>query len=192
MKILFLSKRRPQGRDLLTRPYGRFFHIPRILSERGHDVCLLLLSYKKEARSRELHSGMTWITESVFPSGPLAYLRCAKKIVEEFKPDWVVGFSDTYYGILAVMLGERYGIGSVIDAYDNYESYIPWLKPLHRLWRKALAQGHLGHGSRSSSRAIPGFFQSGQNRSYHPHGLRPDLQAIRQGRMQAETRPTPR
>lgn len=143
MKILFLSKRRPQGRDLLTRPYGRFFHIPRILSERGHDVCLLLLSYNKEARSRGIQYGMTWITESIFHSGPISYLRCAKKIVEKFKPDWVVGFSDTYYGILAVMLGEKYGIGSVIDAYDNYESYIPWLKPFHRFWRKALAQATL-------------------------------------------------
>ncbi|MBP1742278.1 MAG: hypothetical protein H6Q48_4571, partial [Deltaproteobacteria bacterium] len=74
MKILFLSKRRPQGKDLLTRPYGRFFHIPRILSERGHDVSLLLLSHKKEARSREIQHGMTWISESVFPTGPFAYL----------------------------------------------------------------------------------------------------------------------
>jgi len=143
MKILFLSKRRPQGRDLLIRPYGRFFHIPRILSERGYDVCLLLLSYKKEARSRKIQYGMTWVAESAFPSGPLAYIRRAEKIVTEFRPDWIVGFSDTYYGILAVRLGQRYGIGSVIDAYDNYESYIPWLKPLHNLWRKALGRATL-------------------------------------------------
>jgi len=143
MKILFLSKRRPQGKDLLTRPYGRFFHIPRILSERGHDVCLLLLSYQKEARSRTMQYGMTWITESVFPTGPLAYIRRAERLVKEFKPDWIVGFSDTYYGILAVMLAEQHGSLSVIDAYDNYESYIPWLKPLHLLWRKALAKATL-------------------------------------------------
>jgi len=143
MKILFLSKRRPQGKDLWSRPYGRFFHIPRILSERGHDVCLLLLSYKKEPRLREVHGGITWITESAFASGPLAYIRCAKKIIEDFKPDWVVGFSDTYYGILAVMLAEKYGILSAIDAYDNYESYIPWLKPLHHRWRKALGRATL-------------------------------------------------
>jgi glycosyltransferase involved in cell wall biosynthesis len=143
MKILFLSKRRPQGKDLLTRPYGRFFHIPRLLSERGHDVCLLLLSYKRDARSRVMQYGMNWITVSVFPSGPFAYIRCAEKIVQDFEPDWVVGFSDTYYGILAVRLGQRYGIGSVIDAYDNYESYIPWLKPLHLLWRKALGRATL-------------------------------------------------
>jgi glycosyltransferase involved in cell wall biosynthesis len=26
----------------------------------------------------------------------------------------------------------------LIDAYDNYESYIPWASPLHALWRRAL------------------------------------------------------
>lgn len=143
MKLFFLCKRRPQGKDLLTRPYGRFFHIPRILAERGHDVFLLLLSYKKEAPSREMQYGMTWITESVFPTGPLAYIQYAERLVKEFKPDWVVGFSDTYYGILSAWLGERYRIGSVVDAYDNYESYIPWLKPLHLLWRKALGRATL-------------------------------------------------
>jgi len=102
-----------------------------------------LLSYKKEAPSREMQYGMTWISESVFPTGPLAYLQRAERLVKEFKPDWVVGFSDTYYGILSAWLGERYRIGSVIDAYDNYESYIPWLKPLHLLWRKALGRATL-------------------------------------------------
>jgi glycosyltransferase involved in cell wall biosynthesis len=86
---------------------------------------------------------MTWITESVFPTGPLAYIRRAERLAKEFKPDWVVGFSDTYYGILAVMLAEQYDSFSVIDAYDNYESYIPWLKPLHLLWRKALSRATL-------------------------------------------------
>ena len=143
MKIIFLCKRRPQGKDLFTRPYGRFFHIPRILSERGHNVCLLLLSYKKELRSRGIRHGMNWFAESIFPTGPLAYIRRAQRLVRESKPDWVVGFSDTYYGILAAWLGQRYGISFGIDAYDNYESYIPSLKPLHHLWRRALAKATL-------------------------------------------------
>lgn len=143
MKIIFLCKRRPQGKDLLTRPYGRFFHIPRILSERGHDICLMLLSYKREARSLTKQYGMTWITEGIFPTGPLTFIQSAERVVKEFKPDWVVGFSDTYYGILAVRLAEKYGIYSAIDAYDNYESYIPWMKPLHLFWRKALGRATL-------------------------------------------------
>jgi glycosyltransferase involved in cell wall biosynthesis len=143
VKIIFLCKRRPQGKDLWNRPSGRFFHIPRILSERGHDVCLLLLSYKKEVRSRGIRHGMNWFAESIFPTGPLAYIRRAETTVKEFEPDWVVGLSDTYYGILAVRLAEKHGIPSVIDAYDNYESYTPWLKPLHHPWRKALGRATL-------------------------------------------------
>jgi hypothetical protein len=129
MKILFLSKRRPQGKDLLTRPYGRFFHIPHTLAQRGHEVTLLLLSYKKEPGVALEKKGPTWISESLYPSGHFAYVSRAKRLAEEFEPDWVAGFSDIYYGIFAAMLGEKYDIGSAIDAQDNYESYILWLKP---------------------------------------------------------------
>jgi glycosyltransferase involved in cell wall biosynthesis len=34
-------------------------------------------------------------------------------------------------------------VKSAIDAYDNYEGYIPWLQPLHYLWRKSLAKATL-------------------------------------------------
>lgn len=138
MVFLFLSKRRPQGRDLFTRPYGRFFHLPRLLAQAGHEVCIFLLSYRNDPPVSIERDGIRWISESVRPFGPGRYFRRAREIVEDLRPDWVVGFSDTYYGILAVHLGNRYGIRSAVDAYDNFESYIPWLTPLHRLWRKAV------------------------------------------------------
>jgi glycosyltransferase involved in cell wall biosynthesis len=163
MKILFLSKRRPQGKDLLTRPYGRFFHIPRILAESGHDVTLLVLSYKGDPPLRLSKDGLILMSESLFPSGPFAYVLKAKRLVEQVKPDWIVGFSDTYYGILAVKLAERFRTNAVIDAYDNYESYIPWLKPIHILWRKALSRAaivtaagpHLAEYLRASRPGMP-------------------------------------
>ncbi len=139
MKILFLSKRRPQGKDLLTRPYGRFFYIPYWLSKRGHEVYILLLSYKKEPSIEIKKEGITWLSESIYPWGPFKYIAKANVLVRTIQPDWVVGFSDTYYGILAEKLGSKYGIKSAIDAYDNYESYIPWFKLLHYYWRKAIA-----------------------------------------------------
>jgi len=140
MKILFLCKRRPQGKDLLTRPYGRFFYLPYWLSKRGHEVYILLLSYKKEPAVQLEKDGIYWLSESIYPWGPLKYIAKANGLVRTLEPDWIVGFSDTYYGILAEKLGSKYGIKSVIDAYDNYESYIPWFKPLHSVWRKAIAK----------------------------------------------------
>lgn len=31
------------GRDLVASPYGRFLYLPKLLAERGHDVCIVLL-----------------------------------------------------------------------------------------------------------------------------------------------------
>lgn len=142
MRLLFLCKRRPQGRDLLTRPYGRFFYLPYYLAQQGHDVALLLLDYHDSDPVHCHTDGIEWFSVSIRPlnrsSGPLIYLRQAEILVKTQRPDWIVGFSDTWYGILAVYLGERYGVKSLVDAYDNYESYIPWFKPLHWLWRRSL------------------------------------------------------
>ena len=139
MKILFLSKRRPQGRDLMTRPYGRFFHLPSLLAKRGCESYLLLLDYGREPPCEFVHQGVFMLSESILPRGPFPYIARANAIIREVKPDWIVGFSDTYYGILAEWLGRRHGIRSAIDAYDNYESYLPRLLPLHCQWRKAIA-----------------------------------------------------
>ena len=142
MKILFLCKRRPQGRDLLTRPYGRFFYLPYHLAKQGHDVKILLLGYDDDPPFHGHAHGMEWYVESLRPlmknGGFLVYLRRAQMLVRTDKLDWIIGFSDTWYGILAAHLGQKFGIKTLVDAYDNYESYIPWAKPLHWVWRSTL------------------------------------------------------
>jgi len=140
MKILFLCKRRPQSRDLLTRPYGRFFNLPRELSDKGHESYLLLLNYRNEPSVRIENNGIVFISESINPFAPFRYYARACELIKSIHPDWIVGFSDTYFGILAEHLGRKCGTRSAIDAYDNYESYLPWFKPLHLRWRKAIAR----------------------------------------------------
>ena len=143
MKLLFLGKRRPMGRDLVTSPYGRFYYLPRYLAERGHEVTTLLLDYRNAAPV-DMHSdGIHWLSESLGVGNPVSYIRRLKQLLQELRPDWIIGCSDTYYGILAQSYGQRYGIRSCIDAYDNYESYIPWMLPLHKYWRRALSRATL-------------------------------------------------
>jgi glycosyltransferase involved in cell wall biosynthesis len=117
--------------------------LPKILAERGHEVHLLLLSYKNDTDVSAHVHGLNFASVSLFNTGPIRYIKRAKRLVHDVHPDWIIGFSDTYYGILAQKLGERYGTKSLIDAYDNYEGYIPWLKPLHYLWRKSLSKATL-------------------------------------------------
>jgi glycosyltransferase involved in cell wall biosynthesis len=140
MKIVFLSKRHPQGKDLLTRPYGRFFHIPRLLAEMGHEVHILLLCYDRQPTADIRQFNIQWYSRSLWHIGGSSYWSTACTLMNAIKPDWIVGFSDTYFGILAEYLGRKFGIMSAIDAYDNYESYLPWCKPLHFLWRQAVSK----------------------------------------------------
>ncbi len=140
MKLLFLCKRRPMGKDLITHPYGRFFFIPQIMADRGHEVTVALLSYRRELPVDATRSNVRWISESIFSAAGRNYLAQITRLMQQSAPDWVVGMSDTYFGILAEQLGRLYGIRSLIDAYDNFEGYVPWCKPLHWIWRRALVK----------------------------------------------------
>ncbi|WP_445370370.1 glycosyltransferase [Methylomonas sp. HW2-6] len=144
MRLLFLSKRHPQHRDILTRPYGRFFYLPLYLSKFGHDATVFLLDYSNSHAISCRSDGINWYSFSARPmtsknNGIFSYIKHVEESIQQQQPDWIIGFSDTWYGILAVYLGKRYGIKSLVDAYDNYESYIPWCKPLHKAWHRALA-----------------------------------------------------
>jgi glycosyltransferase involved in cell wall biosynthesis len=143
LKLLFLCKRRPMSRDLVTSPYGRFFYLPKYLAECGHQVCLMLLDYENGEPLDLRRDGIHWISEPLSWHGPTAYVRRLQQLCRSFQPDWITGFSDTFYGILAERYARKFAARSCIDAYDNYESYMPLMKPLHLLWRRALSRADL-------------------------------------------------
>ena len=128
------------GRDLVIKPYGRFYYLPYYLAQRGHEVTLLLLDYRNDTPVDMQRDGVRWISEPLAIRNPGRYTGRLRRLLEVDRPDWVIGLSDTYFGILADYYGRSYGIRSCIDAYDNFEGYIPWLKPLHILWRQALSR----------------------------------------------------
>ncbi|WP_240342383.1 glycosyltransferase [Methylococcus sp. EFPC2] len=98
----------------------------------------MLLSYKCDPPQYQKKANLHWHSVSAIPWGPCPFLSKAKQLALETKPDWVIGFSDTWYGIMACHIARSVGAHTLIDAYDNYESYIPWAKPLHWAWRQAL------------------------------------------------------
>lgn len=138
MRILVLCKRRPQGRDLFIQPYGRFVHLCRGLAHRGHDLELALLSYERSRRSAKTVAGLRFLSFPALPDLGLRYLRTMLHRVEAWQPDWIFGFSDIWYGVLAVWLARQIGASSLIDAYDNFETYHPMAPPLPQLWRGSL------------------------------------------------------
>ena len=90
------------SRDLLENPYGRFYYLPKILAQRGHSVTVALLDYENATAVHKTVDGMTWTSNGIG-----SFLGKLDELVRESRPDWVLGFSDTYFGILASWLARR-------------------------------------------------------------------------------------
>ena len=138
MRILFICKRHPQQRDLIARPYGRFYHLPTLLAAQGHAVRVQLGNYRRLPSAHLDRDGVSWSSHDFFSRGPRAVLRAMLAEAREFRPDWIVGCSDTWAGWIAHRLARRLDCALAIDAYDNFEAYIPLTLPLHFLWRRAV------------------------------------------------------
>lgn len=143
MRLLFISKRRPQQRDLLERPYGRFFHLPRVLAELGHDVHVVLCSHQNLPDTTRIAAGVQWASHDVRTLGPLGIWRKLASYADQLKPDWVIGCSDIWFGLMAKQLAKRTRARLALDAYDNFEAYMPWNIPLHAMWRRAIRSADL-------------------------------------------------
>ena len=143
LRILFLSKRHPQQRDLIERPYGRFHHLPTALAAAGHDVRVMLCSYRGLPSIEHTADGVHWSSRDIRTLGPMRLLRELADMAREFRPDWIVGTSDAQYGWLAHRLSRRCGAQLAVDAYDNYEAYMSWNAPLHWAWRRAVRAADL-------------------------------------------------
>lgn len=139
-RLLFICKRKPQGRCLLDRPYGRFFHLPASLAAIGHDVHVVLVSHGGEDARAAERGGVRWTSLDVRTT---AFLSRLQRHAAGVRPDWVVGCSDAWAGWLAHRISRRVGARLAIDAYDDYEAYMPWNLPLHALWRRALRAADL-------------------------------------------------
>ncbi len=138
LRIFFLSKRSPQQRDLIERPYGRFYNLPKVLAALGHEVHVSLCSHRHAASSNTRRDGVQWLSNDLSTLGTQRLLRTLSDEAQNFRPDWVIGCSDAWYGWLAERLAQRTGARLAIDAYDNYEAYMPWNLPLHWAWRRAV------------------------------------------------------
>jgi glycosyltransferase involved in cell wall biosynthesis len=143
LRLLFLCKRHPQQRDLIERPYGRFHHLPTALAELGHEVTTLLCSHRRMGKQVVVREGVRWSSHDLLDRGPRGLVADLTAEAEEFRPDWVIGCSDAWFGWLAHIVAKRTGARLAVDAYDNYEAYMRWNFPLHWKWRRSVRAADL-------------------------------------------------
>lgn len=143
MRILFVGKRHPQQRDLIERPYGRFYHLPSALAAMGHDVHVSLTSHRRLPSLVLERDEVRWTSHDLLTLGPRRLLGTLSAETRAFRPDWIIGCSDAWFGWLAHRLAVLTGARLAVDAYDNYEAYMRWNLPLHWMWRRAVRAADL-------------------------------------------------
>jgi glycosyltransferase involved in cell wall biosynthesis len=75
--------------------------------------------------------------------GLLSALRTFRSIAAAHHPDWLVACSDAWTAPICRVVAQELGARLAIDAYDDFESYMPWNAPLHWLYRRALREADL-------------------------------------------------
>ncbi|HXS74091.1 MAG TPA: glycosyltransferase family 4 protein [Rhodanobacteraceae bacterium] len=143
MRLTFLCKRHPQQRDLLERPYGRFHHLPAGLAALGHQVRVQLCSYRNLPSGCIERNGVLWSSHDVRGLGVGGLMKALDAETAVFRPDWIIACSDAWYGVIGRRLAKHHRARLAIDAYDNFEAYMPWNLPLHWAWRRALRTAEL-------------------------------------------------
>jgi len=143
MRLIFACKLAPQGRDLSQCPYGRYHHLPKELSAIGHEVAIALLDPRDSGPICLERDGVSRLGRSVRRLGFSGTSKWLAEVAIEMKADWIVGASDAWVGCIAKSASRLARCQLALDAYDNFESYMPWNLPLHWLWRRALASADL-------------------------------------------------
>ena len=144
MKITFLTKRRYMNKDLVEDRYGRYFQIPKILSEMGNEVTIICLDYHSlyYEKPRLIKDGRLTIMLHTTGKrarlvGLLRFIRSVKRYLEEHRPDALIGGSDALQSIIAAHLSGPVNSRLILDLYDNYEAYtltqLPFIKWLFNM-----------------------------------------------------------
>lgn len=137
MNILVLSKRQYTSKDLIEDKYGRIRHIPLELSNLGHTVLGLCLSYQRKRQAKFDDNGVEWHSFNagllILP-GLIRFYKQASICARHADILWAS--SDSLFGMLGYFLARQYNIPFIFDLYDNYEYFLmarlPILKQMYR------------------------------------------------------------
>jgi glycosyltransferase involved in cell wall biosynthesis len=125
MKILYLCKRTyTRNQDVIKDHYGRLYEIPKYLSEHGHELRCIVLSYKrKEELDFAESKNLRWKSINALSKFGLAYIYKTYNEIENFSPDLIIASSDVFHIAFGSHLAKKYKLPFIADLYDNYESF---------------------------------------------------------------------
>jgi glycosyltransferase involved in cell wall biosynthesis len=136
-RILVLTKRQYNNKDLIDDRFGRMREIPYNLARLGYSVEGLCLSYIQKPEEYFVDGSVRWRSinlDRFYVPGVLRYFRQAAVLIRNSDIMWVG--SDAFYGWIGWLLARKYRKLLIFDLYDNFEYFLtgnlPVLKQLYR------------------------------------------------------------
>jgi glycosyltransferase involved in cell wall biosynthesis len=120
------------NKDLLDDRWGRFWELPVALTEYGHSVHGICLSYRKKDNQLLTHGSVHWesINAGRMKSGLIRFV--ARSFRAAGGADIIWAGSDSFYGIIGCFLGNLRRKPVIFDIYDNFDEFFIGKLPVAR------------------------------------------------------------
>jgi glycosyltransferase involved in cell wall biosynthesis len=137
LKVLMLCKRHYTNRDLITHRFGRLFHLPAQLVQKGMSFAVVAADYKSKKPENIIIEGVSFYS---FPFRILSLIKFFyeyTRVIKTFHPDLIVASSDSHFGIIGYITAKLFKIPFVFDIYDDYRTFgtnkLPLMKTFFEL-----------------------------------------------------------
>lgn len=144
MRVLVLTKRVTNGKDLMRDRYGRAYQLARGLGRAGNDALGIAIGYRGEDELlgngiEPAKEGVSWHGLTLHWHNPWQLVGRIVRIIDQWKPDILWSSGDAFQIILATHLARRSNIPVVSDLKDNYEAFWPTRIPgVNHAYRRAI------------------------------------------------------
>ena len=144
MRVLLLCKRFYTNKDLILDRYGRLFHLPVQLGQKGWDVLVLATSYRNNDRAEYQQGSTSFQTVALTPASAPGYLSELRSLMAQFSPDVVIASGDSHFGWIGKKLARKFEVPFAFDVYDNYRTFASARLPgMGRVLDRALSEADL-------------------------------------------------
>jgi glycosyltransferase involved in cell wall biosynthesis len=137
LKILMLCKRHYTNRDLITHRFGRLFHLPFQLAQKGVNFVVVTADYKNKKPEKKDISGIGFCSFPFRVSSLIMFFYKYIKIIRFMKPDIIIASSDSHFGLIGLITAKICKIPFVFDIYDDYRVFgtnkLPFMKTFFEL-----------------------------------------------------------
>ncbi len=123
MKILLICKRNYTNKDLIKDKFGRNYWLPKELSGNNTHSLVIAVDYYGDNKEELVEGSVSFFSLPLKTLRLFKYLKEFSNMINEFKPDIVIGSGDSHLGYLASRIAKKQKASFVFDIYDYYPSF---------------------------------------------------------------------